>query len=94
MRTGVLIVLIVLSLVGLALVASGIGAGWQLMVIGLLLIAGVLFERSPYHRKPSEKTRLQATDEVFQDPVSGKTTRVMYDPKTGERYYHTEQEEQ
>lgn len=32
----------------------------------------------------------QATDEVIIDPVSGKRSRVYYNPQTGERFYFAE----
>lgn len=32
----------------------------------------------------------QPTDEVILDPVTGKRTRVYYNPQTGERFYHEE----
>jgi hypothetical protein len=60
-----------------------------LSVIGVALVAGILFERGRY--KPAEATRPDAdwvaTDERFVDPASGETVTVFYRPSTGERRY-------
>ena len=80
-------------LLGAAVVAAL--AGWPvplvvwLALIGLALIAGIVFERGRY--KPAAPDRpgpdWVATDERFVDPASGETVTVFYQPTTGERRY-------
>ena len=82
---------------GLVLLIAGIGilAGLtpvprffsiQLLVFGVLLLLGILFERR-YRGARASAAPLQQTGERFVDPTSGKLTEVLYDPKTGERIY-------
>jgi hypothetical protein len=87
MRRGTLIVLALIGAAGVALAVAGIVSGWQLIVLAGLFILGIVFERSAYHRKPPAHRPLQATGEVFEDPVSRKTVKVLFDPQSGERYY-------
>ena len=87
MRWGTLIVLVSVGVLGALLVAAGILPGWQLIILAVILIAGIVFERSAYRRRPPANRNLQATGERFEDPVSKKTVRVWFDPQTGERYY-------
>jgi len=60
-----------------------------LAVAGLVLTAGIVFERGRY--KPAAPDRpgpdWVATDERFVDPASGETVTVFYQPTTGERRY-------
>ena len=87
LRRASLIGLACLGVAGILLIITGRLQGWQLFAFAAVFIAGIVFERSAYHRElPANKT-LQFTGEVFEDPVSKKTVRVMYDPETGERYY-------
>ena len=55
---------------------------------GLLIVGGILFERSHY-RPQVDRTRAgwQATGERFVDPTSGQTMLVLDNPVTGERDY-------
>lgn len=87
MRRGTLLGLVILGAVGIVLAAIGILPGWQLIIFSGVLIIGILVERSTYRRDVPANRTLQATGEVFEDPISKKTVRVLYDPKTGERYY-------
>jgi hypothetical protein len=60
----------------------------ELIVFGVLLLAGSTFERWRY-RKPVDNVaaNFAPTGEVFDDPVSGERVTVMYDAATGEREY-------
>ena len=81
------------SLLGAAVVA--VLARWPvpliiwLALMGLVLTAGILFERGRYKpaapRPPGPEW--VATDERFVDPASGETVTVFYQPATGERRY-------
>lgn len=87
MRRGTLVGLVVLGAIGVALVSVGILPGWQLIIFAVVLIIGIVIERSAYRRELPANRKLESTGEVFEDPVSKKTVRVLYDPQTGERYY-------
>lgn len=62
-------------------------AGLELILFGLLIVAGILFERHYRGGKPAATAQMQHTGERFIDPTSGKLTEVYYDPKTGQRIY-------
>ncbi len=66
---------------------GGLVIWWPWLIWALLLMAALAFERYSYRRKPHHDQTLQATTEVFQDPVSGQQVTVLFDPHTGERYY-------
>jgi hypothetical protein len=87
LKRGTLIGLAALGALGLVLAGAGILPGWQLIVFAMILMLGIVIERSAYHRQPPAKRNLQPTGEVFEDPVSGKTVKVLFDPDHGERYY-------
>jgi hypothetical protein len=87
LRRGTLIGLAALGVVGVVLVDAGILPGWQLIVLALILMLGILIERPGYHRQPPANGDIQPTGEVFEDPVSRKTVTVLFDPDSGERYY-------
>ena len=75
---------------GLAVTAvTGTGAGWGAIGLGVLLLAGTLFER--VHYKPIEHQHpgpgWQRTAERFYDEEIGKTVSVYIHPETGERRY-------
>jgi len=64
--------------------------GIQLLFIGAVVIAGVVFERWRYRNKesrPAANSAWQQTGERFVDPESGRTMEVFYDPATGDRRY-------
>ncbi len=60
-------------------------ASLEIGVLGLLIIAGTLFERR--YRGRTAGADWQATGERFIDPVSGKLVEVRTDPATGARAY-------
>jgi hypothetical protein len=89
LRTFVIAVGAVLTCVGIGLIACGVHApGWQALVLGVIVLIGILFERWRYRRieEPSNG-HWQRTDEKFIDPSTGDTVEVMFDPSTGERRY-------
>ena len=61
----------------------------HLLVLGLMLTAGIVWERWQY-KKPSSglpDPSWQATGERFVDPQSGKTVEVYFDSRSGESHY-------
>src|SRR5205823_13462381 len=83
---GVLYLLVALVLVLLDVNIPGLII--YLVVIGLLIAGGVIFERSRYRpRVRRDAGYWQDTGERSVDPATGRVTRVMYNPVTGERDY-------
>jgi hypothetical protein len=78
---------------------------WLVVVGGVLMIVAVL-ERQRYRSEHAEQAndpvgpgggetdavepRFRPTDEVFVDPTTKRTMRVLVDPRTGERRYIAE----
>jgi hypothetical protein len=59
-----------------------------LAVNGLLIVGGILFERTGYHPKVSQTGgNWQKTGERFVDPTTKREVEVYYNPQTGERDY-------
>jgi len=61
----------------------------NLLVLGLMLSAGIVWERWQY-KKPQAggpDPHWRATGERFVDPASGKTLEVYFDPRNGESHY-------
>jgi len=61
----------------------------HLLVLGLMLSAGIVWERWQYKQPQTGKPDPQwrATGERFVDPQSGKTLEVYFDPRNGESHY-------
>lgn len=60
------------------------------VVVGLGVVVAVFgWDRYRSGGKPAGESS-QPTSEVFTDPVSGRATRVWYNPSTGEREYRPE----
>ena len=91
LRIVVIAVAALLTCIGIGLVACGVHAGWQALVLGVIVLIGTLFERWRYRRieKP-QNGAWQRTEERFIDPASGQSVEVMFDPRTGERRYVAE----
>ncbi len=70
------------------------GVQWIGVEIGALIViaAGgyVLWDRHRYRGATKGSDSFVPTDEVFQDPVSGRRTRVYEDPNSGRRQYREE----
>jgi hypothetical protein len=79
----------ILTCIGIGLIACGVrGPGWQVLVLGVIVLVGTLFERWRYRRiEEKPKGEWQPTGERFIDPSSGDPVEVMFDPRTGERRY-------
>ncbi|MBO9499653.1 MAG: hypothetical protein J7496_15115 [Novosphingobium sp.] len=82
---------------GVALIAGGLlmsvfaqGSGIPLVIVGLLVVASVAFERR-YGRQGRQRSvphgDWQLTGERFIDDESGERVEVWIDPLTGERRY-------
>lgn len=88
LRTSLVVFGAALALVGMILFARGLPGGAQALGLGGLIVLGIVFERWRY--RPNE-TRpgagWQPTGERFEDPQTGKTVQVFYDPRSGERRY-------
>jgi hypothetical protein len=59
-----------------------------LAINGLLIVGGILFERSGYSSRINRtQGKWQPTGERFNDPTTGQIMEVYYNPQTGERDY-------
>jgi hypothetical protein len=66
--------------------------GFYLLAMGVVILAATLFERWRYGATSSQApVAWQRTDERFEDPESGRTMTVYFDPATGERRYVSEE---
>jgi hypothetical protein len=91
LRTVVQVIGVVLALIGAWLIIAGTGTGWQALIFGLVLFAAVRFERWRIKPSPSGSAHeWQATGERFEDPGTGRTVQVEYNPATGERRYRSD----
>jgi len=88
LRTLLLVFAGVLALVGATLVLRGLlGAGAYALGFAGLIVLGTVFEgryRSSHARPGAD---WKPTDERFEDPQTGQTVQVFYDPASGERRY-------
>jgi len=69
------------------------GPGAYALGLGLLIVIGTVFERwryRPHDGRPG--AGWEPTGERFEDPQSGETLRVFYDPRSGERRYVSDSE--
>jgi|SRR6185437_11367257 len=88
LRAGVLLLAFALACGGAWLHFVGEkGAGLKLLCAGVVIFAGVLFERWRYRKKDLPGANWQPTGERFADPQSGEVMEVLYDPTSGERRY-------
>ncbi|HYB66362.1 MAG TPA: hypothetical protein VEC59_14065 [Steroidobacteraceae bacterium] len=88
LRTLLLVFAGALALVGVILLARGqLGAGAYTLGLGGLIVLGTVFEGRYRHGDARPEARWQPTGERFQDPQTGKTVQVFYDPGSGERRY-------
>lgn len=71
------------------IVANAWHAFWSAISdLGRIVVIAVLFERRRYRRiEHSKGGQWQPTGECFQDPETGQTVEVLYDPVSGERRY-------
>jgi hypothetical protein len=75
---------------GGAMMAATGGGGFPLAIVGLLVLASLVWERR-YGRQGRQKSiphsDWQLTDEKFIDDETGEAVEVWIDPLTGERRY-------
>jgi hypothetical protein len=89
LRTSLLVFAGVVALAGAILLSLGLpGPGAYALGVGGLILLGTLFERWRYRPNESRPgAGWEPTGERFQDPQSGQTLQVFYDPRSGERRY-------
>ncbi|MBV8665114.1 MAG: hypothetical protein JO269_01395 [Burkholderiaceae bacterium] len=87
LRLALLVFAALLSVAGLFCLSSGYGHGLPMTVWGVILLLAVLFERWRYQQSHNANGAWQETGERFIDPESGRLTKVLYDPHSGERRY-------
>jgi hypothetical protein len=83
-----------LALTGAILIIRGLPApGAYALGLGGLIVLGTVFERWRYRRNDaSPGAGWEATGERFEDPETGRTLQVFYDPRSGERRYVSDPE--
>jgi len=89
LRSALLVCAVALALVGATLVAHGqLGAGSYALGFSALIVVGTVFERWRYRPGSAPAgADWQPTGERFEDPQTGKTVQVFYDPRSGQRRY-------
>lgn len=88
LRTSLLVCAGALALVGVLLLARGLPGGAQALGLGGLIVLGIVFERWRYRSNGARPgAGWEPTGERFEDPHTGKTMQVFYDPRSGERRY-------
>ena len=89
LRASLLVFAGALALVGVLLLIRGVpGPGAYALGLGALIVLGTVFERwryRPDNARPG--AGWEPTGERFEDPQTGKTVQVFYDPRSGERRY-------
>ena len=94
LRTSLLVFAGALALLGVMLLAHGhLGAGAYALGAGGLIPLGTAFERWRYRPNDSRPgARWEPTGERFENPQTGKTVQVFYDPSSGVRRYVSDAE--
>jgi hypothetical protein len=89
LRSALLVFGLLLTGVGLVLLAvRGTPCGQPFLIWGGIVVIAVLCERWRYRRiAHSGHGEWQRTGESFEDPETGETVEVHYDPVSGERRY-------
>lgn len=88
LRTVLLIFGLVMTAIGMFLWGRDKCAFQPFLIWGGILVIVVLFERWRYRRNEHANDRhWQSTGEKFEDPETGQTMEVLYDPVSGERRY-------
>ena len=93
LRTMILLAALAASIVGAGLLVAGVGnPGVPLLIAGLVIGLGTLFERWRYREDQARPgAPWERTDERFEDPHTGATLDVYFDPRSGERRYVREE---
>ena len=96
LRTWVMVCAGALASAGAILLRRGVtGPGIYALSFGVLTLLGTAFERwryRPNDARAGASGAWQPTGERFEDPHTGKTVQVFYDPKSGERHYVSDSE--
>ncbi|HEV2286139.1 MAG TPA: hypothetical protein VGR80_08865, partial [Steroidobacteraceae bacterium] len=88
LRTLLLVCAGALALLGARLLFHGqTGGGLSAFGAGVVLLIGTVFERRYRSAAARPGAAWQPTGERFEDPQSGKTVAVLYDPVSGARRY-------
>ncbi len=89
LRTLLLVFAAALAIAGAILLVRGLaGPGAYALGLGGLIVLGTAFERWRYRPDNSRpEAAWEPTGERFEDPQTGKTVRVYYDSRSGERHY-------
>lgn len=89
LRASVLVLAGALALAGAILLLRGLPVpGAYALALGALTMLGTVFERWRYRpRSPRPGAVWEPTGERFEDPQTGNTVQVFYDPRSGERRY-------
>jgi len=89
LRSALLVIGIALTWIGLVLLLiRGTPFAQPFLIWGAIVVIAVLFERWRYrHIVHSKGGQWQPTGECFEDPETGQTIEVHYDPVSGERRY-------
>ena len=93
LRTWLLAFAGVAALSGVILVLRGqLGAGAYALGLGGLIVLGTVFEGRYRSGRARAGADWQPTGERFEDPQTGRTVQVFYDPASGERRYVSDSE--
>ena len=88
LRIGLLFFGLALTATGLVLLIRGKCAYQPFLIWGSILLIAVLCERWRYRSKEhNQDSQWQLTGEKFEDPETGQTVEVHYDPVSGQRRY-------
>lgn len=91
LRSTLIVLAALFAAAGAILLAAGQHAGIPLLWIGGIALLGLIFERWRYREGQLTHDGTEAwerTGERFQDPETGSTVEVLFNPRTGERRYH------
>lgn len=93
LRTSLLVFAGALAVLGVILLVRGLPGGAQALGLGGLIVLATLFERWRYRPTTGRpEARWEPTGERFEDPQTGETVQVFYDPRSGERRYVSDSE--
>jgi hypothetical protein len=94
LRTLLLLFAAALALTGVIFFIRGLaGPGAYALGLAGLLVLGTAFERWRYQPKNAHPAAgWQPTGERFEDPETGRTVQVYYDPQSGARRYVSDSE--
>lgn len=93
LRTTLVVFAGALAFAGVFLLTRGLPGGAQALGFGGLIVLGIVFERWRYRPNGARPgADWEPTGERFEDPQTGKTVQVVYDPRSGERRYVSDSE--